>query len=86
MPKRDHEILSEDQVRIELENAIALAGGINALARAYSINAEPIVRARKPNGAIRPCVLAILALRRRKTTYERIGKSGNGNGAAGKVL
>lgn len=64
--------LSEHQVRLELEKAIARAGGVVALAREAGINAEPIVRARKAGGAIRPTVLAMLKLRKGKATYERI--------------
>jgi hypothetical protein len=63
------------QVRAELEQAIDNAGGVNALARAFEISTEPLVRARKPDGQIRPKVLRILGLRKREDTYERIGRT-----------
>jgi DNA-binding phage protein len=65
-------ILTEPEVRKELEKAIAEAGGVTSLAHRAGISAEPIIRARKQNGAIRPSVLAMLKLRKRKATYERI--------------
>jgi DNA-binding phage protein len=69
-PKRRRVILTEEQIRRELEDAISEAGGVNALARAAGITTEPIVRARKRDGAIRPQVLTMLRLRK-LVTYER---------------
>lgn len=73
---KTHEILTESQVKAELEIAVEMAGGVNALARLARISAEPIVRARRPGGNIYPVVLKILNLKRRDVTYERIRKGG----------
>jgi len=69
--KKRKAVLSEQQVRKELEKAITQAGGVNALARGAGINVEPIIRARK-GGQIRPAVLAMLRLRKCEAKYERI--------------
>jgi hypothetical protein len=74
-PKRRRRVLTELQVRKELEKAIERAGGVNALAREAGINVEPIIRARK-GGQIRPAVLAMLNLRKSEAKYERIEGSG----------
>lgn len=65
------EVFTKAQVRQLLEQRIAEAGGVRALARASGVQPVSISIARKPEGLIPPAITNLLGLEKNEETYVR---------------